>query len=142
MIAKIAALIFAIYPFSIFYSFNAVSETLFIFLLYSSILMLYRKKLLYGYILIILSIYVKPTADIFAPFLILCFCFLIYKYSKKETLRELCIFYLLYSLLLSPWWVHNWNKYDGFVRLNLAGGYHLYSGNNPENLSNYLVLID
>ena len=73
MIAKIAAIIFAAYPFSIFYSFNAVSETLFIFLLYSSILMLYRKKLLYGYILIILSIYVKPTADIFAPFLILCF---------------------------------------------------------------------
>ena len=135
MIAKIAAIIFAVYPFSIFYSFNAVSETLFIFLLYSSILMLYRKKLLYGYILIILSIYVKPTADIFAPFLILCFCFLIYKYSKKETLRELFIFYLLYSLLLSPWWAHNWNKYDGFVKLNLAGGYHLYSGNNPENLS-------
>jgi len=133
MIAKIAALIFAVYPFSIFYSFNAVSETLFIFLLYSSILMLYRKKILYGYILIILSIYVKPTSDIFAPFLIICFCFLIYKYSKKETLRELFIFYILYSLLLSPWWVHNWNKYDGFVRLNLAGGYHLYSGNNPEN---------
>ena len=37
MIAKIAAIIFAVYPFSIFYSFNAVSETLFIFLLYSSI---------------------------------------------------------------------------------------------------------
>ena len=135
MIAKIAAIIFAVYPFSIFYSFNAVSETLFVFLLYSSILMFYKKKLLYGYILIILSIYVKPTADIFAPFLILCFCFLIYKYTIKKTLRELFIFYLLYSLLLSPWWVHNWNKYDGFVRLNLAGGYHLYSGNNPENLS-------
>ena len=27
---------------------------------------------------------------------------------------------------------NNWNKYDGFVKLNLAGGYHLYSGNNPE----------
>ena len=36
--AKIAAIIFAVYPFSIFYSFNAVSETLFIFLLY-----LYRR---------------------------------------------------------------------------------------------------
>ena len=56
MIAKIAAIIFAVYPFSIFYSFNAVSETLFVFLLYSSILMLYKKKFLYGYILIILSI--------------------------------------------------------------------------------------
>ena len=37
--------------------------------------------------------------------------------------------------MLSPWWAHNWYKYDGFVKLNLSGGYHLYSGNNPENLS-------
>ena len=135
IIAKMTALIFAAYPFSIFYSINAVSETLFVFLLYSSILMFYRKKILYGYILIILSIYVKPTADILAPFLILSFCFFVYKYSTKKVLRELFIFYLLYSLLLSPWWFHNWKKYDGFVRLNLGGGYHLYSGNNPDNLS-------
>ena len=132
-IAKIGAIIFSIYPFSIFYSFNAVSETLFIFLLFTSILMFYRKKLLLAYVLIILSIYVKPISDIFAPFIILSFCFFIYKYSKFQILREIFIFYILYSLFLSPWWVHNWNKYDGFVRLNLAGGYHLYSGNNPIN---------
>ena len=134
-IGKIAALIFALYPFSIFYSFNAVSETLFVFLLYASILMFYKKKFLLGYILIIFSIYVKPTADIFAPFLLLSFFFLIYKYSSKKVLRELFIFYILYSILFSPWWLHNWKKYDGFVRINLSGGYHLYSGNNPENLS-------
>ena len=135
IIAKIGAIIFAIYPFSIFYSFNAVSETLFIFFLYTSILMFYRRKFLYAYFLIILSIYVKPTSDIFAPFLILIFCFLIYRYSAVKTLRQLFIFYFLYSLLLSPWWVHNWNKYDNFVRLNLSMGYHLYSGNNPLNKS-------
>ena len=95
----------------------------------------HKKKFLLGYILIIFSIYVKPTADIFAPFLLLSFFFLIYKYSSKKVLRELFIFYILYSILFSPWWLHNWKKYDGFVRINLSGGYHLYSGNNPENLS-------
>ena len=52
----------------------------------------YEQKLLYGYILIILSIYVKPTADIFAPFLILTFCSFIYKYSDRKTLRQFFVF--------------------------------------------------
>ena len=43
------------------------------------------------------------------------------------------VYFTLYILLLSPWWFHNWKKYDGFVRINLSAGYHLYSGNNIKN---------
>ena len=80
-ISIISALIFALYPFSIFYSINALSETLFVFLLLLSILMFYRNDFFYGSLLIILSIYIKPTPDIFAPFLILIFSLVIKKYS-------------------------------------------------------------
>ncbi len=34
---------------------------------------------------------------------------------------------------MSPWWVHQYNKYGEFVRLNLGDGIVLYSGNNPLN---------
>ena len=132
-ISIISALIFALYPFSIFYSISALSETLFVFLLLLSILMFYRNDFFYGSLLIILSIYIKPTSDIFAPFLILIFSLVIKKYSFKKSIFHLCIYYTLYILLLSPWWFHNWKKYDGFVRINLSGGYHLYSGNNIKN---------
>ena len=132
-ISIISALIFALYPFSIFYSISALSETLFVFLLLLSILMFYRNDFFYGSLLIILSIYIKPTSDIFAPFLILIFSLVIKKYSFKKSIFHLCIYYTLYILLLSPWWFHNWKKYDGFVRINLSAGYHLYSGNNIKN---------
>ena len=132
-VSIISALIFAFYPFSIFYSINALSETLFVFLLFLSILMFYRNNFFYGSLIIILSIYIKPTPDIFAPFLIIIFSLVIKKYSFKKSIYHLTIFYTLYILLLSPWWLHNWKKYDGFVKLNLSGGYHLYSGNNPKN---------
>ena len=36
---------------------------------------------------------------------------------------------------MSPWWIHNWNKYNKFVRTDLAYGYHMYAGNNFMNKS-------
>jgi len=36
---------------------------------------------------------------------------------------------------MSPWWAHNYVKYDTFVRLSLGDGKVLYSGNNPINQS-------
>ena len=100
-ISIISALIFALYPFSIFYSISALSETLFVFLLLLSILMFYRNDFFYGSLLIILSIYIKPTPDIFAPFLILIFSLVIKKYSFKKSIFHLCIYYTLYILSIA-----------------------------------------
>ena len=36
---------------------------------------------------------------------------------------------------MSPWWAHQYLKYDTFVRLNLGDGVVLYAGNNPLNQS-------
>ena len=32
---------------------------------------------------------------------------------------------------MAPWWIHNFNNYGEFVRLNLADGHVFYLGNNP-----------
>ena len=44
-VSKISAFIFSIYPFSIFYSISGLSETLYVFLILSSILLFYKKCL-------------------------------------------------------------------------------------------------
>ena len=35
--------------------------------------------------------------------------------------------------MMSPWWMYQYDKYGQFVRLTLADGIILYSGNNPMN---------
>ena len=42
LISKISAFIFSIYPFSIFYSISGLSETLYVFLILSSLLLFYK----------------------------------------------------------------------------------------------------
>ena len=36
---------------------------------------------------------------------------------------------------MSPWWAHQYFKFDTFIRLNLGDGVVLYGGNNPLNKS-------
>ena len=36
---------------------------------------------------------------------------------------------------MSPWWIHQHQKYGEFIRLNLGDGIVLYSGNNPLNIT-------
>jgi len=134
-VSKISAFIFSIYPFSIFYSISGLSETLYVFLILSSILLFYKNYFFYGSIVIILSIYVKGISDYIAPILILIFSFFVYKDTFKQGLQRFFLYFLTYCVIMSPWWVHNWNKYNKFVRTDLAYGYHMYAGNNFMNKS-------
>ena len=134
-VSKISAFIFSIYPFSIFYSISGLSETLYVFLILSSILLFYKNYFFYGSIVIILSIYVKGISDYIAPILILIFSFFVYKDTFKQGLKRFFLYFLTYCVIMFPWWVHNWNKYNKFVRTDLAYGYHMYAGNNFMNKS-------
>ena len=134
-VSKISAFIFSIYPFSIFYSISGLSETLYVFLILSSILLFYKNYFFYGSIVIILSIYVKGISDYIAPILILIFSFFVYKDTFKQGLKRFFLYFLTYCVIMSPWWIHNWNKYNKFIRTDLAYGYHMYAGNNFMNKS-------
>jgi len=67
--------------------------------------------------------------------IIIIFSRYIYKHRFKKILQNLLKYLIISSFLLSPWWVHNFKKYNQFVNLNFAFGYHLYAGNNPLNKS-------
>ena len=133
ILAKITASIFAIYPFSIFYSISGLNETLYVFLLLLSILNFYKHKYFYGIIFIVLSIYVKSISFFIAPILILIFIFFSEKNLFKTSFKFLGLYIFILSILMSPWWVHNYKKYHSFVITNIAFGYHIYAGNNVMN---------
>ena len=131
----VAAALTAIYPHFVFFSITGLTETLYIFVVVAAMLAYYRERYLAGSALVVLSILMRPALDLLAPLLVLAFALLVHRRSPGEAARRLVQYGALYLALMAPWWVHNYTKYDTFVRLSLADGDVLYRGNNPLNTS-------
>jgi hypothetical protein len=131
--AVLAAALAAVYPFFIFYAVVGLSETLFIALLLGTFLCWYRGAFTLAAFLAVLSILTRPSIEPLVPLLILYFSLAVHRQTVAMALRHLAVCALIYVALMSPWWLHNYRAYGTFVRLNLAGGVVLYSGNNPMN---------
>lgn len=131
--AVLAALIAAFYPFLVFYAVVGLTETLFTFLLLAAFYSLYRARMLLASIFFVLSILTRPSVELFAPVVILWTALVVHRAGVLAALRNLAVYGLVYTLLMAPWWLHNYERYGTFVRLNLASGHVLYSGNNPAN---------
>jgi len=130
-----SALILSFYPHSIFYSISALTETLFVFSFLLSIYFFYSRNYLTGSIFFVLGVLIRPTFDYLALVVIFLFVYIVHKrnliYFSKVALGYIAI----YCVIMSLWWVHNYQKFSTFVRLNLGDGVVLYSGNNPMNNS-------
>ena len=133
--ARIAALIWCLYPYAVFYSIVRLTESSFIFFLLLAFWALDRKNVLVGCVAIVLSILIRPTIDLLAPFLIVAFAITVHKLPRMQIVKWVSIYVSVYVLLMSPWWYHNFQKYGHWVRLNLGDGIVFYSGNNPMNHS-------
>lgn len=131
----LAALITCFYPYFIFYSITGLTESLYIFLLLSAFISLYKKQFILASIIIVLSILQRPTLDLLAPILIFSFAYYVHKLDLKISLLHVLKYFVVYVIFMSPWWFHQVNKYEQFVRLNLGDGIVWFSGNNPENKS-------
>jgi 4-amino-4-deoxy-L-arabinose transferase-like glycosyltransferase len=127
--ALLAAAMAALYPFFIYYSLLRLSETAFIFLTCSAFLALYRGRFAAGSALLVLGILTRPSLDLLAPVLVLLFSASVHRAAWSVSLRRLAIYFGIYAALMGPWWLHNYDKYGTFVRLNLADGVVLYFGN-------------
>jgi hypothetical protein len=125
----------AVYPHLIFFSVVGLTETLFITLLLAAFVCWYRGYFIVAAIFAVLSILTRPILDLLAPFLVAYFALAIHRLPWTGVLRQLFIYAAVYCVMLTPWWLHNFQTYGTFVRLNLGGGLALYSGNNPGNLS-------
>jgi hypothetical protein len=134
-IAFAASTMMAIYPMSIFYSIKGLTESLFLMLILCAFVALYKNKLIWSSTFFVLSILTRPVMDIFAPFVIFWHALVIRKTGILYAFRDLTVYGIIYLILMSPWWFHNIEKYDHFVRLNYGFGIVLYSGNNPMNKS-------
>lgn len=125
----LAAFFTAIYPFYIFQSATGLSEPLYCLLIYTSLALLYQRNYLLSFTIAGLSILVRPFFEIIYPIILFSFIFLIEKQSFKFTLKKVGQYFLIYTIVMIPWWAHNFQKYDQFVRLNLGDGISFYVGN-------------
>jgi len=133
-VGLVAAFVYSLYPHSILWSISSMTETTYVFLFLSSFILLYNQKYFLASIVIVLSILERPILDILGPFLLVIFSFYIHKESLKKTIANIIKYMMVYVCLMTPWWIHQLNKYeDTFVRLNLGTGLVLYAGNNPLN---------
>ncbi len=130
-----AGFIWALYPFSLFYAAVGLTETLFVTLLLLGFLAFYRNAIWLGSAAMVLSILTRPAVEMLAPLLIVAFAVVVHRRGWRRALGHVTVFAAVYAMMMSPWWWHNAEKYGQFVRLNLASGYVLYSGNNPMNRS-------
>jgi hypothetical protein len=131
--ALLSAAISTLYPHFLFYSVSGLTEVFYTFLLLFSFLLFYRKKFIMAIIISVLAILVRPTLDLLNPILIVLFIGFVHASGWRSVVKYLGIYFITYMVLLSPWWMHQYQKYGEFIRLNLADGIVLYSGNNPLN---------
>ena len=135
IVGLVAAGMMAIYPMAIFYSAIGLTESLFVVLVLGAFISLYKNNLVLTSILFTLSILTRPVMDIFAPVVILWHSLAIRKTGISRALRDLLIYGIFYTIIMSPWWYHQIKKYGHFVKLNYGFGVVLYAGNNPMNKS-------
>jgi 4-amino-4-deoxy-L-arabinose transferase-like glycosyltransferase len=127
--AMLSAVIAALYPFFIYYAPTGVTETFFIFLLCAAFLSLYRNHFAVGSVLLVLAILVRPAIAPLAPILVLAFSRFVHGSDWQTAARRVAVYLLTFLVLMSPWWIHNYNKYGTFVATDLGAGKPFYYGN-------------
>ena len=130
---NMAAFIFALYPFSVFYSISGLTETLFVFTTILSFIYLYQQKIWLASALMVVGVLIRPSFDFANPVIIALFGYIVCKKGILKTCGDVGKYAIVYILLMLPWWIFNYNRYNQFVRLNLGAGIVLYAGNNPMN---------
>lgn len=133
--ALLAAGMTAVYPHFAFYAASGLSETTYMALLLGAFHCLYRQRMGAASLLLVLSILERPTLDILAPILIVMASFLHRPGAWRQAGLDLMKYFVVYMVLMTPWWIHNYERYGQFVRLNLGDGLVIYAGNNPLNRS-------
>ncbi len=134
-VAILAGLFAALWPHFVFFSAIGLTETLFVAMVLAAFASLYDERYVLGSACMVLAILTRPAIEVLAPVLVLMFALVIHRRGIRFAAVKLLTYGSIYVGLMSPWWLHNYAKYGQFVRLNLAGGMVLYTGNNSLNQS-------
>ena len=131
--ARFSAIVLAVYPFSIFYSISMLTESLFVFAYLLGVYYLYNRKYILSSLIFSLTILIKPILFFLIPLLFILIPKFLHNSSAKNILKTLTCYLFICAIIMTPWWIHNYQRYDNFVPITLIGGYVLYSGNNSLN---------
>lgn len=142
VIANIAAIIMAIYPFFNFYSLTILSETLYLFFVYGSLFFMVRfiKYENINDIILFSIIFALSALTRFSSmpmFLIMLFWSVLIVHKKLSAKRVFLISIVsmvTFGFTMLPWWIHNYNI-SNEIHLSTLGssGPIFYLGNNPKN---------
>jgi hypothetical protein len=108
-----------------------LTETPFIFFMLAGLSLLYRSQVLLASTAFLLANLIRPSLDLVYP-VIFVLSALTSGNDRPwlEAVRRLIVFDLVYVVLMSPWWLHNYGKFGRFVRLDLADGPTMLIENN------------
>jgi 4-amino-4-deoxy-L-arabinose transferase-like glycosyltransferase len=132
-IALAAALFCALWPHFAFFAAVGLTETLFVALVLAAFLCLYDRRFVLASVFLVLGVLTRPAIELLAPVLVLFFSLVLHRERSALAARRIIAYLAVYVALMSPWWVYNYARYGQFVRLDLASGLVLYTGNNPLN---------
>ncbi len=136
-VSFLAAIVWCIYPFSIFYSGFLLTETLFVFLVVISIfsfLKIFESGIppRYGIVpgfMTGLAGLCRPTMELFFPFALVPVFFTAGSYRVR--LLKVLFIAAGFVLALSPWIIRNFVVFGRFIPGTTMGGAVFWEGNNP-----------
>jgi len=144
-IANITALIACFYPFLNFYSISILTETLYIFLLYTSfyyfILFIKENHLVYiGFFALFFALDTLTRFSNLAMFPFFVFLIAVLQYRADQSFRRIfvtsMVSIIVFLSVMSVWWIRNYSVFGEFVATSKGeSGKVFYSGNNPKNSS-------
>jgi 4-amino-4-deoxy-L-arabinose transferase-like glycosyltransferase len=96
---------------------------LFLLLIYLTVFAVITKKVKYylvGGVVWAFACLIRPTV---APYpIVVLMLWLINKYSIREMIRFSALAILVFALIMSPWWIRNYNAFNRFIPLTLSSG--------------------
>ena len=142
VIANITAMAMVIYPFLNFYSLTILSEVLYVFFIYTSLLFIIRfiKYQNLGDIIIFSILFALSALTRFSSLpmylIILFWTMLIVRHylDAKRIVSYILMSIFAFALTMLPWWIRNY-KISNEIHLTTLGssGPIFYLGNNPKN---------
>jgi 4-amino-4-deoxy-L-arabinose transferase-like glycosyltransferase len=129
----VAAILMAAHPMLIYYLTFRLTETVFIFFVLLGFAALYRDRIAGAALAFTLANLLRPSLDLVVPAILVAGTFAtVAKPTLRELARRLAVYALIYVTLMSAWWLHNYEKYHRFVRLDLGAGMTMIYENNQQ----------
>jgi 4-amino-4-deoxy-L-arabinose transferase-like glycosyltransferase len=134
------------YPVFTYWNLYVLTETLYVFII---TLFLYILVLYFNYLskpstrlkILLVMGFIMGLSNLTRPLLLIAYPVILFwmiwvnGWRLKIGFRDFGIFLLVSLIIMSPWWVRNYLKYNQLIVSTNYGAYELYVGNNPKTVT-------